>query len=389
LVDCIEQYFTIQQFMEPNNNQKFYLAKAYQTRRLHKFHEQTINEISEFQKKVPLRNYNYYYNQYLLLEGQQKILTAQKSRADKYLESIAEHLDIAYLIEKLRHACDMVNFKQLYGSTYNVALLNEIEDYLAQNPAFLEVPAVSIYYYCYLALKNPNDEHNFSILRQLFADHSEKFAASEILDLYIFTLNHYVRKSNQGIGNPTIVFEMYLLGVEKGVFFINKMLSHTTFFNVVRSALQVNQDQWARIFIENNRAALEKKYQDNMPALCLANIEYQSGASEKVIHLLHAISFKEPVLSLTTKTLLLKVFYELSEFNVLDSQIQSMKKYIQTKRVLGYHKTNYLNITIYMRKLLNLNPGDRVAAEKLRESIMAEQSLTERPWFLKQLNRFL
>jgi hypothetical protein len=42
-----------------------------------------------------------------------------------------------------------------------------------------------------------------------------------------------------------------------------------------------------------------------------------------------------------------------------------------------------------MRKLLNLNPGDRVAAEKLRESIMAEQSLTERPWFLKQLNRFL
>ena len=388
LVDCLEQYLIVQQVIDTSATQKFYLAKAYQARSLGKLHEQTINEIAEFQHKTPFRNHEYYYNQYLLLEGQQRILAAQKSRADTYLEAISFNLDIAYISEKLHQACNMMNFQRLYGSEYNVALIGEIEGFLAAHPDVLALPAVAIYYYSYLAIKDPNNDHNFNILRQLFTEHSEKFAASEILDLYIITLNHHVRKSNEGMGDPNIVFEMYRLGIEKRIVFNNKILPHSTFFNVVRSALQADEIAWARTFVNENKPYLERKYQDNMAALCLANIEYQSNGLGNVITLLNPVNFKEPLFNLIAKTLIIKVFYELNEYNVLDNQILNMKKYIQTKRVLGYHKTNYLNIALYMRKLLNLNFHDRQSIEKLRQEIIAEQTLTERKWFLKQLNQF-
>jgi hypothetical protein len=61
-----------------------------------------------------------------------------------------------------------------------------------------------------------------------------------------------------------------------------------------------------------------------------------------------------------------------------------MRNYIRRKRVIGYHRTNYLNIVRYMEKLISINQSDRTALELFRNSLNSEMILSEKTFFLSQ-----
>ena len=83
--------------------------------------------------------------------------------------------------------------------------------------------------------------------------------------------------------------------------------------------------------------------------------------------------------------MLLKIYHETDEFKVLESLLESMRAYLQRKKVLGYHKSNYKNIIHYTKKLLKVNPYSKAQKEKLKLEIEAAKPLTEKAWLLKQL----
>ena len=87
------------------------------------------------------------------------------------------------------------------------------------------------------------------------------------------------------------------------------------------------------------------------------------------------------------KTLLLKIYYELDEFDLLQAHLDAMQNYILRKKVIGYHKTNYLNTIRYTKRLLSLNYYDKVSIKKLRKKLDEEEILTEKRWMLSQLER--
>ena len=91
------------------------------------------------------------------------------------------------------------------------------------------------------------------------------------------------------------------------------------------------------------------------------------------------------MLNLAAKTLLLKTYYDLNEFDLLQSHLDAMRNYIHRKRVIGYHRSNYLNIIRYTEKLTRLNPLDKTALEAFRAAVEQEEVLTEKAFFLKVL----
>ncbi|HQU58953.1 MAG TPA: hypothetical protein PLU64_07150, partial [Saprospiraceae bacterium] len=96
-------------------------------------------------------------------------------------------------------------------------------------------------------------------------------------------------------------------------------------------------------------------------------------------------NYRDPLLNLAAKTLLIKIYYETEEYSLLQAHLEAMRNYIRRKKVIGYHRTNYLNITLYARKLMALAPFDKAGAKKLAEAIRQEEVLTEKAWFMAQL----
>ena len=84
---------------------------------------------------------------------------------------------------------------------------------------------------------------------------------------------------------------------------------------------------------------------------------------------------------------LLKSYYHLEEFDLLDAHLNAMNNFIRRNKVLGYHKANYLNIIRYTKKLIALNAYDKKAVELLRQLLMAEEKLTEKNWLLQQVGK--
>ena len=88
------------------------------------------------------------------------------------------------------------------------------------------------------------------------------------------------------------------------------------------------------------------------------------------------------MLNLSAKTLLLKTYYALGERSTLESHIDAMRNFIHRKRVIGYHRTNYLNVVRYMEKFIRLQQSDKAAVAAFREAVEKEEVLSEKVFFL-------
>ena len=62
-----------------------------------------------------------------------------------------------------------------------------------------------------------------------------------------------------------------------------------------------------------------------------------------------------------------------------------MRNYVHRKRVLGYHRDNYLNIIRYAEKLTRLHAGDRKAVSALQQAVEQEAILSEKTFFQNML----
>ena len=94
---------------------------------------------------------------------------------------------------------------------------------------------------------------------------------------------------------------------------------------------------------------------------------------------------RETGINLLAKTLQLKIYYETSEWEVLESHLVSMKTYIRRHARIAYQRDNYLRILFYVKQLMQLDRSRPEAVAKLYERIEAEPSLTEKEWLLGQV----
>lgn len=93
------------------------------------------------------------------------------------------------------------------------------------------------------------------------------------------------------------------------------------------------------------------------------------------------------MLNLAAKTILLKIYFETEEYDLLDAHLEAMKNYIRRKKVIGYHRKNYQNLIRFTKKLVAFNPFDKEEIQKLRQEIEGVDILTERGWLLGRLKK--
>lgn len=92
------------------------------------------------------------------------------------------------------------------------------------------------------------------------------------------------------------------------------------------------------------------------------------------------------MLNLAAKTLLLKTYFVLGEFDLLQSHLDAMRNYIRRKKVIGYHRTNYQNIIRFTERILNREPHNKQLQHILQSEIENESVLTEKSWLLDILH---
>ena len=386
LVKKIEA-FLVQQFRQQETIQNAkVLAQIYQQKNLPKATEQSLQQALNQQDKQPYRNGQYYFEKYELTLKRFDYGTSQRTTTQN-LQEVADNLDTSFLILKLQQACSALSHQAVYQQEYQMGLLNLILPYIEQQE-LTNIPAIGIYYYCFLALNGQAAKENFSHFKQLLFEHRVLFPQTEWSNLFLFGTNICIKLINNGdLSYLKEILELYKEGLATKALFDNGILTRFTYQNITTSGIRTGELTWTRQFLIDYKESVEKKYRESAFRFNMARLAYHEKNYEEAIDLLRDTDQGDLLINLYAKNLLLKIYCELGEFKLLDSFLDAFQIYLRRKKDIASHKKNYWNMIYYTQKLMKVNPFNGVAKMQLQERIEAETVLLERKWLLEQLDR--
>jgi hypothetical protein len=383
LMKIAEQYLVHTALFADEVKVKTKLAEVYRQRGLAKHFERTMRAAQDVQASSPLRNAEFFTDDYHVQMEQYRFAAAASRTAEHNLQAITDNLDVAYFAQKLRQACLLLSHQAVYKTDYRFGMLDEVLAHV-ESQQLLCIPAIAVYYYCYRALTQPERPDHFHQLKKMLVEEHDKFPPHEIADGYLLAINYCIRHYN--LGNPAYLadeFELYREGLKRSYFLNNGTLSRFTYRNVVTVGLKLQAFDWVENFVNEFRERLEPKHRESMYSFNLARLAYERRQHGIALQLLQKSEYADLLLNLAAKTLMLKIFYENGDLDTLDSHLSAMQKFIRRKKIMGYHRENYLNFALFLKRLMEAS--DKAALDALREEIMAAAAVAEKEWLLGEV----
>ena len=384
---AIEDYLIYSEINKNPTYLKIALARNYRKKRLIKQAEKTINNIENELKKATIQSNIHFRNKYLFEEEKYNFLIGLKQiRTELNLQDASESLEVSFIVDKLNQAGLMASHKSVYNIEYDKGLLSEVLNHV-ENKGLLKKPYVATYYYIYKTLVEKEVDSHFENLKFQINNSGHTFPPEEKGPIYLMAVNYCIHRMNAGAKEYIKeAFLLYKEGIEnKALIEDTGYLSRFAFQNVIAIALRLKEYQWVENFIKDYQDFLQEKYRQSSVHYNQAKLYYEKGDYDKATELFMQFEHKDILLNLNAKSMLLKMYYEQSEFRILESLLESVRAYLQRKKVMGYHKSNYKNIIRYTKKLLKVNPYSKAQKEKLKAEIETAKPLTEKAWLLKQL----
>ena len=163
------------------------------------------------------------------------------------------------------------------------------------------------------------------------------------------------------------------------------VLLESTYVNIVVLAAILGDYPWAVGFVKEYQPSLKPEFRVPLYHFCLGRIYYEQGEQEESLRQLVLVDTKASFIYLGARVLQLKIYYELGEYNPLESLLESLRVYLQRSKDLGYRKAHYHHLLAFTRQLLQLPAMDKAARTAFRQRIEDAEVFGEKEWFLRQV----
>lgn len=384
LYKLIEQFLVLEAFSKNGVAQDLILCKVYRSRQLDEHFNRQLRRTRDTLSDIEIHDANYYTQTYSLeLEAYQH--QRNKGRMEELnLQEMSDDLDVAYLANKLHHACIALSHQAIYKTEYTIGLLPEILSYIKRHQ-LVSHPPIALYFSAYQMLSHPSPNH-FSHFKELLFEKGHFFSEDELGDLYLIAINFCIKQYNQGEqlylrGQ----LELYRQGLKRALFYQNQRLSRFTYRNIVTIGLILAEYEWVEQFIQEYRPRLANEHRESMSSFCLACLAYSRKSYDEAIVLLQRANYRDLLLNLAAKAVSLKIYYELDESDLLQAHLDAMQQFIRRKEKLVYHQNHYLQLIQFTRRLHELAPYDQVTKQQLQEEVENTKEVAEKRWLLQQL----
>jgi hypothetical protein len=381
----------VEQFIEFSLHYKydFYAKKTLieylDTHQLEKYAHQHLRKLEKVQQEQKIQNQAYFQQQYQLEEIIFERQNVTKRSNHTNLQAVLDNQYIAFVLDTLYYACETITHQQLYESTYHIPLLDPILK-IIQNEQYQNIPAIQLYYYCYMTLSSQEGETYFNTLRKLLIEYKSVLNTKEIKRIYLIAINYCVRQLNNGIEEYVrTVFELFEYGLEHKFLLDDDQLNHFTYKNIMTAAIRLQEFEWTTLFIEKYTPKLALEHQDNYRLFAQSKLLFAQKKYQSCLQLLSKVEFSDLFLNMNAKSMLIKIYYEQQYWEALDALIISFKRFLQRKHIISHQRKIYQNMLYLLEKIIATPTFDLIEKEKLRIEINQTSPLTEKPWLLQQL----
>jgi hypothetical protein len=387
MLRVVEGYLAWQQWHSDDLATLQALLQACGRRHLDKHFAEVLQRIEQQRAQQPFRDARYHRIAYeITVERYQQSMYSGRSEAD-LLQSLSDHHDVAFVAEKLKNACGQLSRRKVLKSELDTGLLPAALQFVQQRPELLHIPAISIYYYGYFTLVEPDNEAHFFQLKLLLNQHRTLFHLQELHAIYLLAINFCIHRINlRQSAYLRELLTLYQQGLEARVFFENGQLSRFTYTNIALLALRMREYAWGQHFLEQYKPALPESHRTGTYALNMARYCCELSDYDRAITLLQEMDSDDTLHTLMAKAMLLRMYYDTGAINALQSLLDSFSVYLRRKQRLGeQQQLAYKNLIRLLRKLTRLRPNAHTARAALRLEVEQTTLLAEKEWLLSRL----
>ena len=273
---------------------------------------------------------------------------------EDHFQEVADSLDKFYILEKFKWTCEMLNHSRVINKKYKLHLVETIIKKL--HLEHLQKPSISLYFLIYQTLTDPNNENHFYQLKQLLETETTNLSKEEAVVFYSYAQNYCISKINKGESvYMQELFEIYEQLLLNDLLLENNELAHPHYKNIVTLGLRLKKYDWSLNFIETYKNQINSDIRENAYHFSLASWYYEQENYEQVINLLLNVNFSDIYYEISSKYILLKVYFDSGEIQPLNYLVISFERYIRrNKSISPQNRQGILNFLSVLKKLVKI-----------------------------------
>lgn len=380
-----EKFIIYQEQEKKTIENKLNLLTYYRKKEFWKPYQRLVKEIDTTITKNPNRSIEYYQTKHLLNQEKYEVeKVAKRYLPNQLLQPISDNLDITILLTRLKESNLIQNDGRISAVEFDLGLTPQLIAIIDEHPTYIANPAIATYYAAHQLLNNINDANYFQKLRKLVTAHNTIFSRKELFAFYTFLTGFCIINYNKGKQeNLPILFELFQEELALGLH--EHKITSIFFKNIVLVGLNSKAYDWVKQFIHNYVPKLEAQYQHAVGNWAHAALAHRQKDYDTALTLLQTTKTKDYHHNLTTRVTMTKIYFELKEWDVLQSHLKAFEIY--TRRLprtgeLKVHKRNYLNFIQFIQKILRLKPHHKTGRNQLLEKLQAATEIVDKQWLL-------
>lgn len=309
----------------------------------------------------------------------------------EYFHEIVALLDNFYAVAKFRHSSDLLNRQNILPEHYDILLLKELRELVSQAAAFQENKVLQVYSDLICMIEAPLEEEYYRKVEQSFMKNQQLFKAADqsaiLRSLINVSTQLYLSGRSAYLKNQ---LQLYLLGLEGGLFIEKGKLPESTFLNIVVTATILKEQQWTRHFIDQYAAVMS----DNMLNFSEAYWHFAEQDFQQSNTFLNKVKEQDISHQLRKKLLSLRNHYEIfcqdySYYALFLDESRAFEKFVRrSEQITQRRAKGYLNFLTCIRKIGKLKADNNKVKNKqwagLMEEIAQLHPLEARPWLLEK-----
>lgn len=386
LTKVTEEFLVFNEWNRDDIRFQITLATIYRKRNLEKAFRKSINASETKQCRSPYRNDEYFEHEYLLQHEKYAFWAGRTKRQSTFnYKEISDALDSMYITNKLKLLCYRYSHGAIVKAEYDISFEEEVIQHI-ENKELFNTPAVGIYYYIYKVYKYPEVSEYYENLKAQIQEYSHYFPDGELNEIVLLALNYCTARINAGVkGFNREAFEFQQMGIEKDLFLENEQIDPTTYRNIVINGSLLGEYEWVEQFINNYKRFLPAGDREKMSHYCEAILFFIKGDYERCRDLLLHFDYDDILLNAQAKSMLIRLYYEEDEYDLLEALLESTRNYLARKKVMGYRREQFMSLIRFTKKMIRLNPYNDKHKDKLKKEVAQSKPFPEKKWLLQQL----
>jgi len=398
LTQLIEQFWLHEKIKENTTAKHLHIANAYEEKGFRNYWQQSISKTQDACEKSSFEAEKWHYYQWQITLSEHIAIENKEVRSEEpNLQAVHHSLDAFYLCSKLKYYCKTLNYQRFQSHKYDIRLIQTVLQEAKQD-IYKNFPAIRIYYHGIQTLLSMENESDFEALKQLLQQHSKQFDVTEVQNMFVLARNFCIKHINQGHQNyGRKLLNVYQIEIENDLLLINGRVPDATCKNIVMMALHLQETDWVIDFLEK----YENFIDEEVLTFNMAFVFFHQKKYKRVLNLLEKIDFKEGLLRLSAKCLMLKTYYELyQKYNddfeyeeKLDLFLHSFNTFLNRKKEhFPRHYIYYMNLIGFIKKLFMLHfeiKINKVQLKSLQNEVENTVEVTEKDWLREKIAEVL